>query len=176
MAALWDLPVIYFCENNNFAMGTSVERSTKDIRLFNRMHSVPGLRVDGMSVFEVREALRFAKKHCIEKGPLFLEVDTYRYYGHSMSDPGSTYRTRDDVSDVRKTRDPILLLKKTILDNKAATEEELKTIEKEIRKEIDQAVEQARNDPIPDDKELFTDIMAAEGGFARAVEYEGSQF
>lgn len=116
MASLWSLPVIYVCENNNFAMGTSVERSTKDVRLFNRIKSIPGFRIDGMNLFQIRESFRFAKEHCTSgKGPVFLELDTYRYYGHSMSDPGSTYRTREDVQDVRKTRDPILLLKNLIL-------------------------------------------------------------
>ena len=104
-----------------------------------------------MHVFTVREVMKFCKQYSgVEgNGPLFVELNTYRYHGHSMSDPGLTYRTRDEVNDVRKTTDPILQVKNLILENNVATEKDLKQIEKEIRADIDEAVEKARSDPEP---------------------------
>ncbi|MBB6642116.1 pyruvate dehydrogenase (acetyl-transferring) E1 component subunit alpha, partial [Proteus mirabilis] len=102
----------------------------------------------------------FAKEHVLKNGPIILEMDTYRYHGHSMSDPGSTYRTRDEISGVRQERDPIERVKKLILAHDIATEKELKDYEKVVRKEVDEAIAKAKESPMPDTSELFTNIYA----------------
>lgn len=134
MAYLMKLPILYICENNNFAMGTSVERhSAGGGNFHSKITWAPGIKFKAHDVFEVREAVRFAKQFAINNGPIFLNAITYRYHGHSMSDPGITYRTRDEVKNIRTTLDPITLLKKRILDNEVCSEKELKEIEKEIK-------------------------------------------
>lgn len=110
MAGIWKLPVVFLCENNKYAMGTSVERSAHNTEFFKRGDLIPGIRANGNNVFTVREVFKLIKQYsAIEgHGPFSLELNTYRYHGHSMSDPGITYRTREEVADVRKTIDPIL--------------------------------------------------------------------
>jgi len=131
MAGLWKLPCVFLCENNKYAMGTSVERSAHNTEFFKRGDNIPGVRTNGMNIFTVRETIKMLKQYsAIEgKGPVFLELNTYRYHGHSMSDPGISYRTREEVAEVRKTTDPILQLRNIILENKVATENDLKDIE-----------------------------------------------
>ncbi|KAM7484293.1 hypothetical protein LguiA_000302 [Lonicera macranthoides] len=119
---------------------------------------LPAIFVDGMDAFAVKQACKFAKEHALKNGPIILEMDTYRYHGHSMSDPGSTYRTRDEISGVRQERDPIERIRKLILAHELATEKELKEIEKELRKEVDEAIAQAKESPVPDPSELFTNV------------------
>ncbi|CAH1414299.1 unnamed protein product [Lactuca virosa] len=119
---------------------------------------VPGLKVDGMDAFAVKQACKFAKEHALKNGPIILEMDTYRYHGHSMSDPGSTYRTRDEISGVRQERDPIERIRKLILAHDIANEKELKDIEKLARKEVDEAIAKAKESPMPDETELFTNV------------------
>ncbi|CAN6881279.1 unnamed protein product [Brassica oleracea var. botrytis] len=145
IAALWDLPAILVCENNHYGMGTATWRSAKSPAYFKRGDYVPGLKVDGMDVLAVKQACKFAKEHALKNGP--IRWITYRYHGHSMSDPGSTYRTRDEVSVVRQVRDPIERVRKLLLSHDIATEKELKDIEKEVRKEVDDAVAQAKESP-----------------------------
>ncbi len=176
MAGLWKLPCIYLCENNNYAMGTSVERAAHSGEFYKRGGSVPGIRANGMNIFTVREVMKFCKQYSgVEgNGPLFVEFNTYRYHGHSMSDPGLTYRTRDEVNDVRKTIDPILQVKNMIIENDIATEKDLKAIEKEIRAEIDETVEKIRSDPVPESQELFTHVMESDDYYYRGVEYDKS--
>ncbi|KAF5443216.1 hypothetical protein F2P56_035793 [Juglans regia] len=158
IAALWDLPAILVCENNHYGMGTAEWRAAKSPAYYKRGDYVPGLKVDGMDVLAVKQACKFAKEHALKNGPLILEMDTYRYHGHSMSDPGSTYRTRDEISGVRQERDPVERVRKLLLSHDLATEKELKDMEKEIRKEVDVAIAQAKESPMPEPYELFTNV------------------
>ncbi|KAJ0244114.1 Pyruvate dehydrogenase E1 component subunit alpha-1 [Hirschfeldia incana] len=158
ISALWDLPSILVCENNHYGMGTAEWRAAKSPSYYKRGDYVPGLKVDGMDAFAVKQACKFAKEHALKNGPIILEMDTYRYHGHSMSDPGSTYRTRDEISGVRQERDPIERIKKLVLAHDLATEKELKDMEKEIRKEVDEAIAKAKDCPMPEPSELFTNV------------------
>lgn len=158
MSALWDLPAILVCENNHYGMGTAEWRAAKSPAYYKRGDYVPGLKVDGMDVLAVKQACKFAKEYALKNGPMILEMDTYRYHGHSMSDPGSTYRTRDEISGVRQERDPIERVRKLILSHELSTASELKDIEKEVRKGVDDAIAQAKETPMPDPSELFTNV------------------
>lgn len=161
MAKIWKLPVIYVCENNLYAMGTAVHRASANPNFYTRLAPIPGAKIDGMHMFAVREALKVSREHCVSgKGPICLEILTYRYHGHSMSDPGLSYRSREEIAQVRKERDPIDKIKNLILDNKAATEDELKNIEKEIRASVEEATLKARAAAWPNPEvDLLTDVM-----------------
>ncbi len=163
MAELWDLPVIFVIENNRYAMGTSVQRATKSPSLWKRgaAYGIEGEEVDGMDVLAVKEAGEKAVKHCREgKGPYILEVMTYRYRGHSMSDPAK-YRTRDEVQKMREERDPIEQVKRRLLDA-GASEDEIKAVDKDIKERVNEATEFAKESPEPAESELWTDIYAKE--------------
>ena len=166
MASLWKLPVIYVIENNMYAMGTSVERHASEVELFKRGISfeIEGIEVDGMDVLKVREAGLKAVEHARSgKGPFILEMKTYRYRGHSMSDPAK-YRKREEVDDIRSHHDPIEGLKKQLLEAGEATEEQLKELDKEIKAIVAKSVDFAQESPEPDPKELWTDVLIeAEG-------------
>jgi len=162
MAALWKLPVVYVIENNQYAMGTAVQRATAETHLYRRgaAFNIPGEEVDGMDVIAVKAAAEKAIAHARSgEGPIILEMKTYRYRGHSMSDPAK-YRSREEVQDVREHRDPIDHLKKQILDAKFAAEDELKAMDKEIRAIVTDAADFAQNSPEPAPEELFTDVLA----------------
>ncbi|MBV1927475.1 MAG: pyruvate dehydrogenase (acetyl-transferring) E1 component subunit alpha, partial [Rhodobacteraceae bacterium] len=162
MAALWDLPVVYIIENNQYAMGTSQQRSTSTPDIYTRGEAfgIKGELVDGMDVIAVRDAGEKAIKHCRSgKGPYILEIKTYRYRGHSMSDPAK-YRTREEVQKVREERDPIEHVRSLLLANKYASEDDLKAIDKEIKGVVNESAEFARNSPEPNPAELWTDIYA----------------
>ncbi len=162
MAELWKLPVVYVIENNQYAMGTSVERASSQTHLFRRGESfnIPGEEVDGMDIEAVREAGARAAEHARSgKGPYILEMKTYRYRGHSMSDPAK-YRTREEVDEVRKTRDPIDHLRDKMEARGFADEAALKAIDAEVKKIVAEAAEFARTAPEPDLKELYTDVYA----------------
>lgn len=162
MAKLWDLPVVFVCENNKYGMGTSAERSSASTEYYKRGDYIPGILVNGMDIFAVKRAVEWAKDWAVSgKGPLVMEMATYRYGGHSMSDPGTTYRTREEVQKVRSTSDPITLLKKTIIENNVATEAELKEMDKATKKEVDQAQKEAEASPEPSLDEFWTDIYVA---------------
>jgi pyruvate dehydrogenase E1 component alpha subunit len=163
MAKLWKLPVVYIIENNRYAMGTSVERSaaTTDLSRRGLSFDIPGEQVDGMDVRFVREAAQRALAHAREgNGPYILEMLTYRYRGHSMSDPAK-YRSKEEVSNMRAERDPIEQVKSRILEKRYGTEESLKEIETEIRAIVTEAADFATSDPEPDPAELWTDVYAA---------------
>jgi pyruvate dehydrogenase E1 component alpha subunit len=159
MAELWRLPVVYLIENNQYAMGTSVERSSATTELFQRGASfnIPGEQVDGMDILAVRAAGRKAAEHARSgKGPFLLEMKTYRYRGHSMSDPAK-YRTKEEVDEVKKTRDPIDHVKLLMADA-GVKDEAIKKIDEEIKAIVLGAVEFAQSSPEPDPSELYTDI------------------
>ena len=160
MAKIWDLPVIFVIENNGYAMGTSVKRATKSPSLWERgaAYGITGEEVDGMDVLAVREAGQRAVKHCrAGKGPYILEVMTYRYRGHSMSDPAK-YRTREEVQKMREERDAIEQVRKRLLDAKVG-EDELKAIDKEIKDIVNASADFSKESPEPDVSELWTDIV-----------------
>jgi len=158
MAKLWKLPVIFICENNGYGMGTSVERASASTNYYTRGDYVPGILVDGMDVLAVREATRFAVDYCATgNGPMVMEVATYRYSGHSMSDPGTSYRSRDEIQEVRQTRDPITSFREKIVSTQLTSADELKEIDQEVRSVIDVAVKRAKSD-----KEIGLDELAAD--------------
>ncbi len=162
MAALWKLPVIFVIENNQYAMGTAQRRSTSTPDLYTRGEAfgIPGELVDGMDVLAVKSASETALKHCRSgKGPYILEVKTYRYRGHSMSDPAK-YRTREEVQKMRDERDPIENVRSMLLTGKHATEDDLKAVDKEIKAIVNEAAEFSKESPEPALEELYTDIYA----------------
>jgi pyruvate dehydrogenase E1 component alpha subunit len=161
MAALWKLPVIYIIENNQYAMGTSVERSSSETHLYKRGASfnIPGEQVDGMDIEAVRSAGLAAVKSAREgNGPSILEMKTYRYRGHSMSDPAK-YRSKEEVQEFREKRDPIDHLRDKMIKAGLAKEEEFKAIDKEVKDIVAHSAEFAQMSPEPDPKELWTDIV-----------------
>ena len=164
MAALWKLPVIFVIENNQYAMGTSQARSTSTPDLYTRgaAFGIAGELVDGMDVLAVQAASEKATAHCRSgEGPYILEVKTYRYRGHSMSDPAK-YRTREEVQKMREERDPIESVRSMLLQGNHATEEELKEIDKEIKSVVNASADFAKESPEPALSELWTDIYADE--------------
>jgi pyruvate dehydrogenase E1 component alpha subunit len=160
MAELWKLPVVYVIENNRYAMGTAVARSSAQTDLSTRGASfnIPGTQVDGMDVRAVKSAADAAIAWCrAGKGPTILEMMTYRYRGHSMSDPAK-YRTKEEVDKVRTEHDPIEQVRKRLLDKKWASEDELKKIDAAVRAAVNEASEFATHDAEPDPAELFSDV------------------
>ncbi len=161
MAALWKLPIIYIVENNRYAMGTSTARATAQANYSMRGvgFGIPGVQVDGMDVRAVKAAAEEALEHCRSgKGPIILEMLTYRYRGHSMSDPAK-YRSKEEVQKIRSEQDPIEQVRQRILDGGWATEDDLKAIDKDIRDVVSDSADFAQNDPEPDASELYTDIL-----------------
>jgi pyruvate dehydrogenase E1 component alpha subunit len=162
MAALWKLPVLYVIENNKYGMGTSVERASArpELHLRGQAHGIPGTQVDGMDVLNVRAAADKAVAYVRSgKGPYILELMTYRYRGHSMSDPAK-YRSKEEVAKMRQEHDPIDHLRSRLLDEGHADEAALKNIDREIKDIISTATDFAQTSPEPDPSELFTDILA----------------
>lgn len=160
MAALWQLPVIFVIENNHYAMGTAQKRSTSSPDIYTRGEAfgITGEAVDGMDVLAVKAAGEKAVAHCrAGKGPYILEVKTYRYRGHSMSDPAK-YRTREEVQKVREEKDAIEHVRDLLLQGKHATEDDLKAIDKEIKAVVNASAEFAKESPEPAVEELWTDI------------------
>ena len=161
MAALWKLPVVYVIENNKYGMGTSVERASASTELFKRgaAYGIPGKLVNGMNVLDVRDAAALAAAHCrAGKGPYVLEVETYRYRGHSMSDPAK-YRSKEEVSKVRKESDPIDSLRALMIETKVASEADFKEIDHQVKAVVSEAADFSQSSPEPDPAELYTDIL-----------------
>ena len=161
MAKLWKLPVVFVIENNKYAMGTSTERSaaTTDFSQRGRSFDIPGEQVDGMDVRAVKDAGdRVVKWVRGGNGPYILEMLTYRYRGHSMSDPAK-YRSREEVQKMREEHDPIEQVRRRLLDGKLVSEDEMKTIDAEIRGVVNGAAEFAQADAEPDESELWTDVL-----------------
>jgi pyruvate dehydrogenase E1 component alpha subunit len=160
MAKLWNLPVLFIIENNRYAMGTSQERASSTNELYRRGEgfNIPGVAIDGMDIFKVidegKKAMDYVRNG---NGPMLIELDTYRYRGHSMSDP-ATYRSKDEVDFIKNNVDPIKNFKKQIIDSNKANEDEIKEIEKNIKQQINEIVEFSKNSPEPCESELTTDI------------------
>lgn len=159
MAMLWNLPVVFIVENNHYAMGTSVERTSKVLDLYQMAdaYDMPADSVDGMSCEAVHEAVERAVRRAREKGgPTFLEIKTYRYRGHSMSDPAK-YRSKEELEEYRE-KDPINVVLKKIKENNWATDEEIEAIQDKVKQEVEESVKFAEESPWPDDSEVFKDI------------------
>lgn len=161
MAMLWKIPVVYVIENNNYAMGTSVARTSNVVNLsdLGKSYDMPALSVDAMRCEDVHNAFAEAAKHAREgKGPFLLDMKTYRYKGHSMSDPAK-YRTKDEVESY-KEKDPLTEVKKVILSQKWMSEDDFKKMEKKIKEEVEACVKFAEESPDPDPKELYEDVYS----------------
>ncbi len=163
MASLWKLPVVYVIENNKYGMGTSIERASAVTDLYKRGDSfgIPGKQIDGMDVIAVRAAAEEANDWCRSgKGPFILEMKTYRYRGHSMSDPAK-YRSKEEVAKIRKETDPIDMLRERIFADKVSDEAALKEIDKEVKTIVTSAAEFAQQSQEPEASELYTDVYAS---------------
>jgi pyruvate dehydrogenase E1 component alpha subunit len=159
MAKLWNLPVIFIIENNHYAMGTSQKRASSTDELHKRGigFNIPGVKINGMDVFEViAEGQKVVDYVRSGNGPMIIEFDTYRYRGHSMSDP-ATYRSKEEVN-CKKEEDPIDSLREAILDNKIAGDKDIEKIDEDVKNEVNEIVEFAKNSPEPDESELLTEI------------------
>lgn len=162
MAELWRLPVVYVIENNKYGMGTSIERAsaTTDLSQRGRSFGIPGEQVDGMKVEDVRAAVTRALGHARSgEGPYILEMLTYRYRGHSMSDPAK-YRTRDEVNEYRTKKDPIDHVRDILVKDHGVAEDDIKSIDKSVRETVNAAAEYAQSEPEPDPSELWTDVVS----------------
>lgn len=162
IAKLWKLPAIFVCENNHYGMGTHDYRSSASTAYYTRGDYVPGIKVDGMDVLAVREATAWAKDFALKNGPIVMEMETYRYHGHSMSDPDTTYRSRDDIKKMRENSDPIVQLRSRLVGAGFATEDQLKTIEKDVRAQLQKDYEEALAAPEPAIDQLYAHILTGE--------------
>jgi pyruvate dehydrogenase E1 component alpha subunit len=183
MASLWKLPMVFCIENNHYGMGTSIDRHSSHSDYYKMGNHIPGLRIDGMNVLAVREGMRFVKDYVGKgNGPMYVEMMTYRYHGHSMSDPGTTYRNREEITLTRSTRDPLEFLKKTMIDAGYTDKDELKSMEASIRKEVQASVLKAKESEPPAADQLYTYVFAKDStsgeeekpGFIRAPDYTKS--
>jgi len=159
IAKLWDLPAIFVCENNKYGMGTSAEGSSSNTDYYTRGDYVPGLKIDAMDVLAVKNATAYARQFALENGPIVLEMETYRYHGHSMSDPDTTYRQKDEIKLMRNSC-PILQLKAQMVTAGFADEAELKALEKGIRKEVTASIAKAEASGQPGQDQLIANIYS----------------
>lgn len=161
MASLWKLPAVFVIEDNQYGMGTSTKRASASTEFWRRGEpwDIPGREVDGMNLFAVREAAEWALERARSgEGPSLLHVKTYRYRGHSMSDPAK-YRSKEEVEKMRSEHDPIEMIRSYLINQKMITEDELKSLEKEVKNQINDAAEFAQTSPEPQESELYTDIL-----------------
>lgn len=159
MAKLHMLPCVFICENNNYAMGTAANRGAANTAYYTRGDYIPGVWVDGMDVVAVREAIKFARNWCVSgNGPLLMEFSTYRYMGHSMSDPGISYRSRDEIERYRKNEDPINTFKDRLISTGIFDASNFEEIETDVKRCVIEAENFARQAPKPNEKELSTDV------------------
>lgn len=175
MAYLWKLPAIFICENNLYGMGTSVERAAANPNFYTRGDVIPGVKLEAQNVLVVREMMKFSKQWGIEHGPLWLEFSTYRYRGHSMSDPGVSYRNKKEIDGMRESRDPIEYVKGLLVKHSLASEKEIEDIQDHIKEEVKKAAEEAHNDPWPEGSELYYEVYShSHKHFIRNVEFKDS--
>ena len=162
MSKLWDLPMVFVIENNHYGMGTATNRSSCNDHYYTMGgRTIPGIKINGMNVLAVKQGMKMVHDHCSSgKGPFFVEFDTYRYHGHSMSDPGTTYRTREEVGGVRQARDPIDYVKKLLIDYSLSTADEIKQIEKDIRNSVQDSLTAAKTGKAPTPEWLYQEIYA----------------
>lgn len=154
-------PMIFCVENNHYGMGTSIDRHSSISDYYKMGNAIPGIRIDGMNVLAVREGMRFVRDHCSSgKGPMYVEMMTYRYHGHSMSDPGTTYRNREEIAFTRSTRDPLEFVRKSMVEAGYADESEIKEAEKRIRKQVQAEVMKAKESVRPPLDSLIDHIFA----------------
>ena len=166
MASLWNLPMIFCIENNHYGMGTSQDRHSSHSDYYKMGNHIPGVRIDGMNVLAVKEGMRFVKEWVgAGNGPMYVEMMTYRYHGHSMSDPGTTYRNREEIALTRSTRDPIELVKRTLIEAGFADAEQIKEIEKVIRKNVAAECKAAKASPKTSiEPHLYEYVFSSDGG------------
>ncbi|KII71611.1 Pyruvate dehydrogenase E1 component subunit alpha, somatic form, mitochondrial [Thelohanellus kitauei] len=176
------LPIIFVCENNKFGMGTSCERASASLDYYSRGDFIPGIKVDGSCVLSVREVMKYCRNWCLEgKGPIVVEFDTYRYSGHSMSDPGTSYRKVEDVQKVRKSRDPIVTFTELIASDNLVSQKELDEIKERQEEIVEKAKEKALSDPFPEVKDIGLHVYhgGTVNGFVRGcspyVQYESNK-
>jgi len=161
MASLWKLPMIFCIENNHYGMGTSIDRHSSHSDYYKMGNHIPGLRIDGMNLLAVKQGMAFVRDFCSSgNGPMYVEMMTYRYHGHSMSDPGTTYRNREEIAFTRSTRDPLEFVKKTMIDAGFADADEVKKVEKQIRREVQEEVTKAKGWNRPSREDLFKHVYA----------------
>jgi pyruvate dehydrogenase E1 component alpha subunit len=173
MSKLWNLPMVFVIENNHYGMGTSTNRSSCNDQYYTMGgRTIPGLRINGMNVLAVKQGMAMVKEFCSTgNGPMYVEFDTYRYHGHSMSDPGTTYRTREEVGGVRQSKDPIEHVKKLLIDNKFCTVEEVKLIEKEIRTSVQDSLAAAKAGNFPKPEALVEEIYSTPDHKSEVINY-----
>lgn len=182
MAKLWNLPLILYIENNHYGMGTSTKRhSCNDDYYTMGGRVIPGIRINGMNILAVKQGMAMVKEYCATgNGPMYVEFDTYRYHGHSMSDPGTTYRTREEVGGIRQAKDPIEYVKRLMVDFNMATADDLKAIEKDLRADVDKALAIAKTGAFAPIEEAWKDIYSSPNGtneyppFLRLPDYKKS--
>jgi len=175
MSMLWHLPAIFVCENNHYAMGTSTKRHSSTGDDFYNRYPTPGIRIDGMDVLAVRQGFQYARDFvCSGKGPITIEADTYRYHGHSMSDPGLSYRDRDEVKEWRKSRDPIMQAQLRMLEWGWIDEAGIKAIEAKVAEEVADAVKYAKESPEPPLPELYDHVLDEQPEFIRGPDLGNS--
>ncbi|WFD05345.1 pyruvate dehydrogenase (acetyl-transferring) [Malassezia vespertilionis] len=163
MAKLWNLPCVFVCENNKYGMGTSAERSSMNTEFYKRGDQIPGIQVNAMDVLSVMQGTSFARNYTLSgKGPLLMELVTYRYGGHSLSDPGTTYRTREEIQKMRSSSDPIQGLKTQILEWGVMDENELKKVDKAAKEFVDKAVETAKESEEPSMDDLYCNVLCVQ--------------